>query len=138
MNRHVFSFLAACLVSVTIGVASHVDTYSDSKSHGAYPRVGRTTLGVEWIPGVRLAPYVWSCDPEHTWSWQCPMDRGDRSYAYTDLDWRPTGVWEPVTLDTAVWLAPLSTGREDWSGCEIRWGATMSVRCPDGYTLEME
>lgn len=44
-----------------------------------------------------------------------------------------TDGWEPLPLAEAVGLATV-VDREDWSGCEIYYGDTTLVRCPDGFT----
>jgi hypothetical protein len=46
-----------------------------------------------------------------------------------------TDGWEPINLTAAIALAGM-VDREDWTGCEINYGDTTYVRCPDGFTME--
>lgn len=121
IKKVLFRLLIAVAASTAIGVGSHVTTYSANGDLGVY----YAGLGAERSSEGDF--YVWLCDSQGSLSWQCPAD---------DPRWVPaTPTWVPVPLDIIVAVAA-DTGREDWTGCEISYGDTSVIRCPDGFRLE--
>lgn len=116
-------------LSIGIGLYSKVTTFNEDGAHGAY-------LG-PWAVEYTEADgrvNVWSCsETAFIPSWRCPAWEGAIIHGRPvtePLAGNGDG-WQAIPLGVAMALHSV-TGREDWSGCMIRFGDASYVRCPDG------